>query len=38
VRPLYVLIALFGVLFTWALIRMARRELLSPKVPTAASE
>ena len=38
VRPLYVLIALFGVLFTWALIRTARRELLSPKVPTPASE
>jgi len=38
VRALYVLIALFGLLFTWALIRTARAELLSPKVPTPVAE
>ena len=36
VRPLYVAIAIFAALFAWALVRTARRELLSPKVPTRA--
>lgn len=36
IRPLYVVIAIFAVLFAWALVRTARRELLSPKVPTRA--
>jgi hypothetical protein len=36
IRPLYAVIAIFAVLFAWALVRTARRELLSPKVPTRA--
>jgi hypothetical protein len=36
VRPLYAVIAIFAVLFAWALVRTTRRELLSPKVPTRA--
>jgi hypothetical protein len=36
VLPLYVLLALFTALFAWALVRTARRELFSPKVPTRA--
>jgi hypothetical protein len=36
VRPLYIVIAIFAVLFAWALVRTTRRELLSPKVPTRA--
>jgi hypothetical protein len=36
VRPLYIAIAIFAVLFAWALVRTARRELFAPKVPTRA--
>ncbi len=33
---IYGLVVLFGLLFTWALVRTARRELFAPKVPTRA--
>lgn len=32
----YVLLAIFALLFGWALVRTARRELMAPKVPTRA--
>jgi len=36
VRPLFIVLGLIAALFAWALVRTARRELLSPKVPTQA--